>query len=391
MMRCRFCFTFILLLLFARSYAQSPRVEEVLQWYQKGYYILNPAIANTQREIAFVRQLSGKDSTIPLTSFLRDVNKNYLPKSTIQTRLYDPVICVLNENKQFSLIDYGWAPTFSAFDKRIAYAYQLQPLQKRDPLFAEAYKGNSIKVFSRATGQIEEVAKPLGNYYLLDPFFTDSLHLVYKTGTQVNGPYGAAISFNEVNLINKKINLIRQPAITYRLYELMGDTYLFNNKLAYTVYSPTDSGKGMANEYLHLLLSGKDTLQNFGIRRFTNLNNKIAFNTQKELIFLDDDQLLPEDTSYIIAYKNNEPVRKSSVNYKYQKSYLSPTGKYLLYITEKNEAYILNTHTSEQVQLHLPTKEYHAVAWSADGSKLAVVQDHEAYVGTDVLHVLLIN
>ncbi|MCH5600250.1 hypothetical protein [Niabella ginsengisoli] len=104
-----------------------------------------------------------------------------------------------------SLLDYGWSPAFSTNDNRIAYAFQLNPLQKQDKLYAESYKGNSIKIFNKSTQKIEEVAKPLGNY-LLDPFFIDSLNLVYKAGDKVNGPYGAAISLSEVNLTNKKIS-----------------------------------------------------------------------------------------------------------------------------------------------------------------------------------------
>ena len=171
---------------------------------------------------------------------------------------------------------------------------------------------------------------------MLDP---DSLKLVYKTGVKVNGPYGAGISFSEVDLKTKKVTLLRQPAIKYRLYELMGEPYLVDKKLAYTVYSPADSGKGMANEYLHLLLSGKDTLQNFGIRRFTHLNYKMAFKDNKELLFLEDEQFLPEDTNYIATFKNNELLYKTPLPYQYVKGYLSPGGRYMLYITATQEAF----------------------------------------------------
>ncbi|MCH5689964.1 hypothetical protein LWM68_40505 [Niabella sp. W65] len=87
----------------------------------------------------------------------------------------------------------------------MAYAFQFKPLQRPDKLYAEAYKGNSIKIFNKSTRKIEEVAKPLNNY-LLDPFFVDSLKLVYKTGDKVNGPYGAAVSLSEVDLSSKKQN-----------------------------------------------------------------------------------------------------------------------------------------------------------------------------------------
>jgi len=381
-------------LLFAGNflYGQAPRVEKTAEWFQQGYYILNPVFGRTTSEIAFARRFSGRDSSVsPQQSFFRGATVNYLSPNSTSSRQFDPVVSILDyKTKQFSLIDYGWGPAFSTNDNRLAYAFQFNPLQRPDKLYAEAYKGNSIKIFNKSTRKIEEVAKPLNNY-LLDPFFVDSLKLVYKTGDKVNGPYGAAVSLSEVDLSSKKTKLIRQPGIKYRLYELIGEPYLVQKKLAYTVYSPADSGSGMASEYRHLLLSEKDTLHDFGVRKFTNLNFKFAVNASHELLFLDDEHFLAEDTNYIVTYKNDRLMEKRPLNDDYFRGYLSPDGRYLFYLTQHMEAYLMNTKDLSRVKMAITDKDLHAVVWSAGGERLALVQDHESFAGTDKLVIYTIR
>ncbi|MCH5715667.1 hypothetical protein [Niabella hibiscisoli] len=219
---CVLVFSF-LLLAGSSLYGQPPKVEKTAEWFQKGYYILNPVFARTSNEIAFVRRLSGKDSSINnVQHFLPGGAVNYLAPNSINARQFDPVVSMLDyKTRRLSLIDYGWGPAFSTNDNRLAYSYQVNPLQRPDKLYAEAYKGNTIKIFNKSFKKIQEVAKPLNNY-LLDPFFVDSLKLVYKAGDKVNGPYGAPVAISEVDLASKRTRLVRQPGIKYRLYELMG-------------------------------------------------------------------------------------------------------------------------------------------------------------------------
>ncbi len=385
--------TFSLLLLAANIlYAQPPKVEPAGEWFQQGYYILNPVFGRTTTEIAFARRLSGKDSSInPQKTFVAGATASYLPKSSTGARQLDPVISILNyKNKQFTLVDYGWGPAFSTNDNRLAYAFQQTPLQRPDKLYAETYKGNTIKIFNKSTRKIEEVAKP-ANSYLLDPFFVDSLKLVYKTGDRVNGPYGGAVSFSEVDLASKRTRLVRQPGIRYRLYELMGEPYLVRNQLAYIIYSPADSGTGMASEYQHLLLSGKDTLHDFGIRKFTNLNYKYAVNASQELLFLDDEHFMAEDTNYLVKYKKDRLIEKKPLNPDYFRGYLSPDGRWMFYLTQEAGAFLVNTKDLSRVEMIIPKKDLHAVVWSADGNKLALVQDHESLTGTDKLLIFTLR
>ncbi|WP_114790013.1 hypothetical protein U0035_11890 [Niabella yanshanensis] len=385
--------TFSLLLLAGKLlHGQPPKAEPTAEWFQQGYYILNPVFSRTTTEIAFARRLSGKDSSMnPQKTFAVGATANYLPKNSTDSRLLDPVISILNyKNRQFTLVDYGWGPAFSTNDNRLAYAFQLAPLQRPDRLYAETYKGNTIKIFNKSTRKIEEVAKPTSNY-LLDPFFVDSLKLVYKTGDRVNGPYGGAVSFSEVDLASKRTRLVRQPGIKYRLYELMGEPYLVRNQLAYIVYSPADSGSGMASEYRHLLLSEKDTLHDFGIRKFTNLNYKFAVNASQELLFLDDEHFMAEDTNYLVKYKKEHLLGKRPLNPDYFRGYLSPDGRWLFYLTQDMGAFLVNTKDLSQIEMAISKKDLHAVVWSADGNKLGLVQDHESLAGTDKLLIFTLR
>lgn len=373
-------------------HAQAPRAEKTASWFQQGYYILNPVFGNTTGEVAFVRRYSGRDTSVnPQASFLQAATGNYLPQNSIAARQLDPVVSIWDYTKrQLSLIDYGWAPAFSTNDNRLAYAFQAVPLKNPNYIYAEAYKGNTIKIFNRVSRTAAEAARPAGSY-LLDPFFTDSLKLVYKTGERVNGPYGAAVSLSEIDLRNNTTTLIRQPGIRYRLYELIGETVWAGAKLAYIVYSPADSGSGMAGEYRHLLLSGKDTLHDFGVRKFTNLTYKFAVTAGPELLFLDDEHFMAEDTNYLVTYKNNRVVERKPLSKNYFRGYLSPDGRYLFYLTQAMEAYLVNTKDLSQTKLPLSGKELHAIVWNAAGNKLALVQDHERLAGTDEITIFTLR
>ena len=366
-------------------FAQRPHVSKVADWFEQGYYILNPTISKGGQEVAFVTQLSGRDSTKGDRKTIRQVTQNFLPKTGKETRQFDPVITLFNtQKKTISLLDYGWAPAFSPNDNRIAYAFQTNALQKPDKLYADDYKGNTIKIFDRSSSRSAVVANPLGNY-LLDPFFIDSLHLVYKSGDKVNGPFGGAISVNEVDLATGKTTPVRPPVIRHRLYELVGETYLINKRLAYIIYTPVDSGTGMANEYQHLLLSGKDTLHDFGVRRFTNLTYKFAVNNNSDVLFLDDEHFFAEDTNYLATYKNNRLISNRPVNFNYTKAFLSPNAKYILYIDEALDVYLVNVKDFSKTKLDRPRKEVHVVAWNTQTQQLVLVQDHKNLAGTDQL------
>lgn len=384
----------LIIILFAltnRIAAQGPVVKKVLEWSQKGYYILNPAFANKVGEIGFVRMLSGKDSSVTTSSFFKGVKENVIGKNKMNVRLYDPVVCLMDVNtSRLSIIDYGWSPSFSPNDTQIVYACQARPLQKNDKLFAAAYEGNSIKLFNTYSHKFDVLAMPEKDYFS-DPSFTDSAHVIYKTGNRINGPYGADVSFSLINVNSKESSASYQPVIKYKLNDLMGEPYIIRNKIAYTVYSPADSGSGVAGEYLHLLLSGKDTLHNFGVRKFTNLNYKFALSENNDFLFLDDGYYMAEDTNYLVTYKNKIAIDRKPLPENYNIGYLSPHGKYLLYFSKQQEAYLINTTTFQSASIDIPKKEVHTVVWADDEKRLAIVLDDEQLIGTDKLFLFRIE
>ncbi|WP_460759727.1 hypothetical protein [Niabella terrae] len=382
----------VLLLLIPTFHAlrAQPVVEKKYEWHQQGFYILNPAFAHRNQELVFVRQRSGKDSSNQVAGFTAGALKNFLGGSA-STRIYDPVITLLDiGNRRFSLLDYGWAPAFSPDDRHIAYSYQLQPLQKGDRLYAAALQGNYLKLFDRNKSASRAITRQ-GRFYQTDPFFADSSNIVYKTGERVNGPYGGGVSFNNISLKTGKITVVRLAAIKHRLYTLMGDAYKLDDRLAYTVYAPADTGRGMAARYEHLLLSGTDTLQHFGTRAYTDLNYKIAFNDKKEILFIQDNSFTAEDTSFLVAYKKGRALRKIPLPFKFTRCFLSPDGDYLLYITAAQEAFLADTRNWARTQLNLPKQAFHGVRWDEQGQRLALVQDHPTLSGTDILYVFSVK
>lgn len=374
------------LFVFSVLYGQLPQARKYYQWSQKGYIIYHPTLSNIDNDFAFSARL--KD-TAHIENILQKI-----PNTLHDTvnRKFDPVVVWISpKNNHTVIIDYGWTPAFSPDGKKLVYAYQQSPFNT-DKITASSLKGNSIKWYDVFKKTSVVLANPIGNY-LFDPLFVDSLHVIYKTGDAVNGPYGGGTSINMINTKSLKYHAVQQAKIQYRLYDLMGDVYLLHNKskFAYTVYSPLDSGKGIANEYAHLLVNGKDTLFDFGVHHFTNLEHKLAFNNNDELIFLQDDHISDDTTNYIITYKNNKIVEKKRLDFKYVKAFISPDGKYVLYTTGTKDCYMLRTDNFQKIMLPLPKTEIHTIAWANNSGKLAIVQDHPILANTDILNVFEIH
>ncbi|MCH5689962.1 hypothetical protein LWM68_40495 [Niabella sp. W65] len=55
------------------------------------------------------------------------------------------------------------------------------------------------------------------------------------------------------------------------------------------------------------------------------------------------------------------------------------------------EAYLMNTKDLSRVKMAITDKDLHAVVWSAGGERLALVQDHESFAGTDKLVIYTIR
>lgn len=372
----------------ATLFAQKPVIKKELEWYQKGYLILNPELASTNKELAFVCMNSGVDSISKNGFPFQSGIKIYPDSLDISIRVYDPLVCSMNtQSGQLTVIDFGWEPGFSPNANEIVYAFQKYPLKKQHKLYADVFAGNTIKLFDKKTARINEIARPVKGY-LLDPVFEDSIHVLYKTGDKVNGPYGGGVSLIRFNLKTNLNRSIQDPTIRSLKYEMIGGVLNLNGKTAFTVYSPVDSGAGDASVYLHLLMSNKDTLYNFGTKGFTNLTHKLAFNAKQELLYLDDGHFMEEDTNYIEVYKNKKLIDKKPINFSIVKGYLSVGGRYMLYTTPDSVINILNLENFEISKLDILPKEIHAIAWSKDDTRLAIVQDHETLLGTDKLTVL---
>ncbi|HMR84896.1 MAG TPA: hypothetical protein PKE30_17240, partial [Niabella sp.] len=61
------------------------------------------------------------------------------------------------------------------------------------------------------------------------------------------------------------------------------------------------------------------------------------------------------------------------------------------YLPQKKEAYVVSKKDFSRTKIDLPQKEILVVSWSASEDRLAVVQSHESYTGTDKLLIFNIR
>ncbi|MBO9592355.1 MAG: hypothetical protein J7599_05545 [Niabella sp.] len=368
--------------------AQPPKAQLQLEWFQEGHILQGVSINKQGDELVFVKRLRNKEGGA--ATIVPAGTENLIGYGKDTSRLLDPVIARYDlKSRQLLLLDYGWAPRFSPNGRRVAYAHQEKPLNGAR-VVAESLKGNGIRVFEfQSKKTVDAVTTARG--FLMDPVFIDSSRIVYKTGDAVNGPYAAGISLHRYNLLTKKTELLYGARIRHRLYDLMGDVYGSGDRYAFTVYSPQDSAPGLANEYSHLLMRGQDTLHNFGIRHYSNLDAKFALLPGDQLVYLDDNHLMAEDTSFIVTYQSGNVRSKKPLDMEFSKAWLSPEGRFLFYINNEQEAFILRIADFTKLQLPLAKKEIHSVVWSDNGHQVAVVQDHDTHPQTDKLYLFSVN
>ncbi|WP_300602648.1 hypothetical protein [Niabella sp.] len=376
--------TFFLVFFVTGIIAQTPKAQLQLEWFQEGHILQGVSINKQDDQLVFVKRLRNKEAGAVITVPPGTENRIGYGKDT--SRLLDPVIVHYDlKSRRLMLLDYGWAPRFSPNSQRVVYAYQEKPLNGAR-IVAASLKGNGIRVFELQSKKAAD-AVTTARGFLMDPVFTDSARIIYKTGDAVNGPYAAGISLHRYNLFTKKTELLYGARIRHRLYDLLGDVYGSGNNYAFTVYSPQDSAPGLANEYSHLLMRGQDTLHNFGIRHYSNLDAKFAMLPGDQLVYLDDNHLMAEDTSFIVTYRSGKVISKKPLNVEFSKAWLSPDGRFMFYINSEQEAFILRISDFSKLQLPLVKKEIHSVVWSDDGRQVAVVQDHETLSHTDKLYL----
>lgn len=380
--------TFFLLFFVTGIVAQSPKAQLQLEWFQEGHILQGVSINKQGDQLVFVKRLRNKNT--PAAAAAPAGTENRISYGNDTSRLLDPVIAHYDlKSRHLLLLDYGWAPRFSPNSRRVVYTHQEKPLNGAR-VVAESLKGNGIRIFEfQSKKTVDAVTTARG--FLMDPVFTDSARIIYKTGDAVNGPYAAGISLHRYNLLTRKTELLYGARIRHRLYDLLGDVYGSGNNYAFTVYSPQDSAPGLANEYSHLLMRGKDTLHNFGIRHYSNLDAKFALLPGDQLVYLDDNHLLTEDTSYIVTYRSGNVISRKPIEVDFTKAWLSPEGGFMFYINNEQEAFILRIADFSKLQLPLPKKEIHSVAWSDDGHQVAVVQDHDTLPHTDKLYLFSVN
>lgn len=370
--------------------AQTPKIQQVFQWSQKNTIIQGVAFNEKGDQVVFVKRQ--RPDSLPVVSVLPSDKsvKNLLSQPLDTARRRDPVVTQLDlTSGSIILIDYGWSPAFSPGGLQIVYAHQQNPLQGAK-IIAPSFKGNDLRLFNIATEQQLTLLKPERSF-LLEPVFIDSVNIVYKTGDAVNGPYAAGISLHKYNLKTKKTELVRGARIQHRLYDLMGNVVTNGKEFGYVVYGPQDSAPGLASEYSHLLFKGDDTLHDFGVRHFGNLEGKFAVLPDSKIVYLDDNHLSTEDTSYVTSFKMGKVESKKPLNFEFEQAFLSPDGRFLLYTNNNLEAFLLRVNDFSSIQLPVDKKNIYSVAWLQNGARFALVQEAVSESNTDILRVFSVQ
>ena len=362
-------------------------MKKYFEWFEKNYSILSPTFSHSGNEIAFARQFQYPEGPSAPEGYFDSIGLLIDKKP----RFADPVICLLDiPTKAVTDIDYGWTADFSPDDKRIIYNFQSNPISGKRAL-AEPLKGNEIKVYDRRNKQIDVIAYP-DTTFLLNPVFLDEDNVLYQIGNAVNGSYGGGVALYQSNLKTQNSRPVYPSKKSFGNFHLIGDIYNSNGKVYYMVYIPLDSGEFMANNYSHLLLSlnGK-IVQNLGKRDFNSLEGKLGIDKDGAFIYIDDNHALRSQKDYLIKYRDQKVVYKKQLSSAYWKGFLSPTGKFLFYIDNKEQAYLMRTDNFEKTKLPLSTNLIYDVIWSVNSNKFGVVQVDENLSQTDLLTLFEVN
>lgn len=93
----------------------------------------------------------------------------------------------------------------------------------------------------------------------------------------------------------------------------------------------------------------------------------------------------------LIKYKGKKIIYKKPLSAAYWKGFLSPSGKFLVYIDTKEQPYLMRTENFEKTKLPLSTNLIYNVIWSENSNKFGVVQVDENLSQTDLLTLFEVN
>jgi WD40 repeat protein len=379
----------ILLFTFSTCLCQTPNMKKEFEWSRRNFIILDPEFSNSENEITFSNQFyipdghyaEGREEYL---DSLYKIIKN-------EPRIADPVVSILNlKTKQLNKIDFGWTPSFSPNDQLVVYTYQKNPISGKRVL-AATLKGNYIKLFSRRDTTKTTLISP-ETTFLMNPTFLDSTNVVYKIGDAVNGDFGGAIGLNNINIINRKTQVLFSPKKDYGYYNLVGKIFNQSNSPEFMIYTPQDKGyKWIANEYGYELRNINGVVCNFGNNQFTSFDSQVSVDNKGLITIIDNRSNLRSDPPYIVYFNNKKEINRMPLKEEISHAFLSPDGNFLVYINADSDLYLMNMKTQDKIKVNSDHSEFYGLVWAKSSKKFAIVSSDEKYIGTDKLTIYRIE
>ena len=219
----------------------------VWRWHESNTELYSPEFSLDVTEIVLVRKrhgLDGHEAELAPKARLRE-QTNLIESDE---RYEDPQIVVLDQYGLTDVIDWGWAPTFSADGKQVAYAAQTKPISGLRVL-AGTLAGNEIRVRNRSSKTNRTLAKP-ETAYLSDPLFSpDGQYVVYSIGGATNGAYGGNIGLARAALDSAESETLYSPTKDHDLFHLVDPKRFVSGRLLAVRCTPAGEGLYLADEY----------------------------------------------------------------------------------------------------------------------------------------------
>ncbi len=203
------------LVVFAQpTHGQSqPPVRRELVWYQPGDEIQTPGFSPDGNFLVLVTRAywpDGADAEGLPDSFFKKLSA----RAKANPRFADPVVKVINlAGTVVCEVQYGWNPSLSRDDKRVAFSEQVKPITGFREL-ASPQAGNGIRMFNCETKELNKIADPKTGY-LDTPFFApDGGSIVYTENEAVNGAFGGSVGIARFDLLQKReVALVKKEMV----------------------------------------------------------------------------------------------------------------------------------------------------------------------------------
>jgi len=293
-------------------------------------------------------------------------------------RFADPVMRLLDSSgNETCSIQYGWNPSVSGDDKRIAFSYQRKPITGFRAL-ADTMEGNDIRLFDCETKTLTVLAQPEWGYLDNPEFISSSNSILYSLNEATNGAMGGATGLELTSLSESKKVPVIAKVTTKSLSgktsysRLLLDSFVVGDQVFALVAEPGKRGdEYMASSYQVMLVSAfptEKTIHSFGSIDLWDVAIQLG-SPKDAMVYLKEWRPLSLETGEWL------PIR-GPANY-IRQSFYSPDRTYFVAFERdpKGEAepnlVLHRTDDGTAIATFADQSEIVEIAWSHDSKKFA--------------------